>query len=517
MAYRICMLIDTQYLTNTKKLVCSYVDKSGDIKMKYFSMDNPMRYTTCSPNDPTRHPTYKSWDGKPVKLVETNYPDRYSVYEYLDSLSEETKEEIFGFNTPRIFFVDIETEIDPMTGAYSSPENPEGRIVSISVVFEDKIILMGLKSMSEEIRSRIEKNTNEYFKEDRYTLKYVKFSDEFDMLYKFFHEMVPKMPLITGWNFVDFDWKYLVNRARKVTKVIRGVTYTINPEESSPTKQLRKVNSSQGFRDNEGSFCEIPMHRMVFDYMRLYEATDTSIKVKESSSLDFVSSKLVGVDKIKYNGSLQKLYEDDFETFMYYNAVDSVLVQKIHEKKNYISITFAISSLAKIKLNDVISHTKSALASLAITEGVLRNRFRTLESIVLFKDENFSEQQASGITGGWVKEPVVGMNRWVACYDFASLYPTCQRQWFIAPETFVGVVSKDRKRAEYNGRVTELDLDKHVVCVNGCVFEKRDSPTLRMLLEVYNERKQAKGVMMSKKEELKKVQDEIQMLELEMV
>jgi hypothetical protein len=32
--------------------------------------------------------------------------------------------------------------------------------------------------------------------------------------------------------------------------------------------------------------------------MQLYEICDTSIKVKESSSLDFVSSKLVGVDKI---------------------------------------------------------------------------------------------------------------------------------------------------------------------------------------------------------------------------
>lgn len=76
---------------------------------------------------------------------------------------------------------------------------------------------------------------------------------------------------------------------------------------------------------------------MIFDYMQLYEICDTSIKVKESSSLDFVANKLSRW-KIKYNGPLQKLYEDDFETFMYYNAVDSVLAQKIHESRNYISI-----------------------------------------------------------------------------------------------------------------------------------------------------------------------------------
>lgn len=508
------MLIDTQYLINTKKLVCSYVDRTGEIKMKYFHMDNPMKYVTCSHDDPTRHPHYQSWDKKPVKLVETNYPDRYVVYEYLDSLSDEVKDEIFGFNTPRIFFVDIETEI---VDGFPDAETAPTRVLSISVVFGDKIILMGLRDMPEEMRARIEKNTNDYFGEERYTLKYVKFHSEFDLLYKFFHEMVPKMPLITGWNFVDYDWKYLVNRARKVTKQVNGRTLSIHPEESSPTKQLKKVNTSVGFGDDGGSYCEIPMHRMIFDYMRLYEAVDTSIKVKESSSLDFVSSKLVGVEKIKYTGSLQKLYENDFETFMYYNAVDSVLVQKIHEKKDYISIPFAISALAKIKLADVISHTKSALASLAITEGVLRNRFRQLENIVLFKDEDFSSQMATGIEGGWVKEPVVGMNRWVACYDFASLYPTCQRQWYISPETFVGLVNKNGTLVEYNGRVVELDKDLHVVCVNGCVFEKRDSPTLRMLLEVYKERKQAKGVMMSKKEEYKKVIDEIERLEGELV
>jgi hypothetical protein len=34
------MLVETQYLTNTKKLVVSYVDKSGDIKLKYYDWDN---------------------------------------------------------------------------------------------------------------------------------------------------------------------------------------------------------------------------------------------------------------------------------------------------------------------------------------------------------------------------------------------------------------------------------------------------------------------------------------------
>ena len=359
--------------------------------------------------------------------------------------------------------------------------------------------------MPDDMQERIKNNTNKYFEKfgSDYKFKYVKYDDEFDMLYAFFYKMIPKMPILTGWNFLNYDWAFLVNRSRKLSKWVNGKEFKIDPAVSSPLKRINKM---------WGTEFEVPAHRMIFDYMQLYEICDTSIKVKESSSLDFVSSKLVGVDKIKYTGSLQKLYEDDFETFMYYNAVDSVLVQKIHEARNYISIVFAISSLAQIRIVDVVSQMNGALASLAITEGVLRNRFREMDNIVLFKDER-GDADAT-IAGGWVKDPIVGMNQWVVVYDFASLYPTTQRQFFISPENFIGVQNEKNKGFCENGR--EIDKEKHVVCVNGVVFEKRLSPTLRMLEDVYADRKFNKKIMMDKKDELKAVMDEIKELEAEL-
>jgi DNA polymerase elongation subunit (family B) len=199
---------------------------------------------------------------------------------------------------------------------------------------------------------------------------------------------------------------------------------------------------------------------------------------------------------------------------MYYNAVDSVLVQRIHEARNYISIIYAISSLSQIKITDVISQINNALGSLAITEGVLRNRFRNDEQIVLFrgeKDEN--SDSAPALTGGWVKDPSVGMNRWVAIYDFASLYPTTQIQFFIACENFVGYQDKFRLTHCTNG--VEIDSAKHVVCVNGSVFLKRNSPTIQMLKDVYQDRKKAKKTMMQKKEEYNAIMMEIKKLEAE--
>jgi DNA polymerase elongation subunit (family B) len=505
------MLVETQYLTNSKKLVVSYVDKTGDIKLKYYNWDNPMKYVACDDTDDQKHPTYRSWDGKSVKQIEVNHPDRYATYEFLDALPESEKEEIFEFNLPKIFFIDIETEIVDGFPEAADVLDADGTVVkegaatqvlSISIVYDDKIILLGLKEMPEDMQKRITDNTNKYFEKfgGDYKFKYIKYDDEFDMLYAFFYKMIPKMPILTGWNFLNYDWLYLVNRSRKIFKNVNGKEYKIEPSVSSLTKRMNKM---------WGTNYETPAHRMIFDYMQLYEICDTSIKVKESSSLDFVANKLVGVEKIKYNGSLQKLYEDDFETFMYYNAVDSVLVQKIHEARNYISIIYAISSLAQIRIVDVVSQMNNALGSLAITEGVLRNRFRQQDNIVLFRDEKGDAE--STIAGGWVKDPVVGLNQWVVCYDFASLYPTTQRQFYIAPETFVGIQDEKDKSKCSNGR--QIDLNKHVVCINGVVFEKRSSPTLRMLEDVYADRKKNKKIMMAKKEELKEVLDEIKRLE----
>ena len=346
-----------------------------------------MKYVACEDTDLQRHPEFRSWDGKNVKQVDVNQPDRYAIYEFLDGLPESEKNEIFEFNLPKIYFIDIETEIvDGFPEAADikdqdgnvTKEGASTQVLSISIVYDDKIILLGLKDMPEDMQQRIKDNTNKYFEkfDTEYKFKYIKYDDEFDMLYAFFYKMTPKMPILTGWNFLKYDWLYLVNRSRKISKWVNGKEYKIDPAVSSLTKRMNKIWSTE---------FEVPAHRMIFDYMQLYEICDTSIKVKESSSLDFVSNKLVGVEKIKYNGSLQKLYEDDFETFMYYNAVDSVLVQKIHDARNYISIIYAISSLAQIRIIDVVSQMNNALGSLAITEGVLRNRFRKWITLFFFE------------------------------------------------------------------------------------------------------------------------------------
>jgi hypothetical protein len=179
------MLVETQYLSNSKRLVVSYVDKSGDIKLKYYNWDNPMKYITCEHTDPQRHPKYKSWDGKSVKQIEVNHPDRYAIYEFLDSLPQSERDEIFEFNLPKIYFIDIETEIIDGFPEASDIKDEQGnilkegastQILAISIVYDDKIILLGLKDMDDEMQERIKDKTNKYFEKygTVYKFKYVK-------------------------------------------------------------------------------------------------------------------------------------------------------------------------------------------------------------------------------------------------------------------------------------------------------------------------------------------------------
>jgi hypothetical protein len=102
------MLVETQYLTNTKKLVVSYVDKSGDIKLKYYDWDNQWSIFTCDDTDVQKHPKFKSWDNKSVKQIEINHPDGYMIYD-LDSCHRKKKMRYLNLTYLK-YFIDIETE-----------------------------------------------------------------------------------------------------------------------------------------------------------------------------------------------------------------------------------------------------------------------------------------------------------------------------------------------------------------------------------------------------------------------
>lgn len=502
------MLLDFEYTSKGGgKLIISEINKDGDIELTHHNWRNPQKYVPCTHNDPDKHSKYTTWDKKPVKLVSTNRPPRFSVYEYLDRLPTEEKDRLFGFQEPKTFFIDIETEI--LDSGFVEPIDATSKVLTIAIVRDKKVLVLGIKELTNSEISTIKKQVEEHFKDFGFeiTFKYMDFSTkqepEHEMLQYFFEVLVPKMPVITGWNFVSYDWTFLVNRYRNLG---------FKPETSSPTKNLFKVFNTD---------YELPTHRLVIDYMELYKKWDTSVKVKENNSLDWVSNQLLGTKKVSYTDeagidNLQDLYEKKYAKYVFYNIVDTILVELIHEKMQYINIAFSIANLAKIRLCDF--SYKNLNTTLVQTEGFLRNEFREKKNIVLCMDYDNTDDDS--IPGGYVKPPNKGMNEYVACFDFASLYPTTQIQFNIAPENFKGFVMKDNPtKANFDGVINDV-LEDDIICRNGAVFSREESVTVNFLKTTYASRKREKGNMnkeykkiAKEKEELKKLEEELTELE----
>ena len=474
----------------------SFVDKSGQIKLRYHSWPRPTKFIKCGDDDKEKSGRYICWGGESVKEIYSKYPNKYSIYDFLDNLPEDEKEEIYGYNEPDIFFIDIENEI---LDKKPEPHLAESAIQSISIVNKNKVLVIGTEPLTNEQIESIESDINMHFKkfETNYVFKYVYYKNEFDLLYNFFNKLVPKMPVITGWNVLSYDWTFLVARARKIG---------MDPSVASFTKKMNiPFNFNAAGKQN---YAEMPAHRIIVDYMELFTKWDQSVKVKESQSLDFASEKILGIKKINYEGDLKRLHREDYKKFVFYNAVDSCLVQRIHIKMKYVDILYGMSVLGKIKVKDAIS-------TLALTEGILREKLRDQKNIVLVRDEHvdeYGDTDSAGIKGGWVKEPVRGMATWTCCFDFASLYPTTMRQFNISADSYKGQQVKGKNYSIFNGRQIMIEPDD-IITLNGSVFKNEVGVVTQVMGEVYSDRKKWKKVMMEKHTELEKLKEELKKLE----
>ena len=169
------MLLDFEY--SKGKIILSEVDNNGDIKMSYYPWRKPKKYVSCSESDPEKHPKYRTWDRKPVKVTETTFPNRFSIYEFLDRLPDEDKDRIFSYKEPKIFFVDIETEI--LDSGFVQPIEANSKVLTIAIVHNTKTMVLGLKPLAQKEIERIKNNIEEHF--DKFDFfKVLEFEVEFN-------------------------------------------------------------------------------------------------------------------------------------------------------------------------------------------------------------------------------------------------------------------------------------------------------------------------------------------------
>lgn len=484
------MIVNYEYLNG--KLIVSYINPKGNLEFKNYNWNAPLEWYPCSDKDLQKSEFFHTWDNKPVKLGSCRYPSRYAIYEFFMKLPEQEKNDIFSFNQPKLFFCDIEVEI---TEGFPEAHIANNKVTAMCFIIGDKILLLGIQELSEKQVKQIETDINLYFKDynTKYTVEWVCFDTEYDMLEYFFNDLIKKIPVLTGWNFVSYDWVYLVTRARKIG---------INPNVASPTGKLLKPWKKNA-NIHKPSFEELPKHRFILDYMDIFDKWDTSIKIKESNALDFISGKLLGIKKLEYSGTLKELYEKDYYKYMLYNCVDTALVQQIHNKQRTFDIMLAISNLAKIPMED-------ALSAIRVTEGIFFEKYYE-KGIVMVKQKNVSTIISSDdveveveeeLAGGYVKYPTVGLKRWLTVFDFASLYPTTMMEFNIAPESFRGMKINDFT-AILNGVRYNIQPND-IVLLNGAVFKNENSETKKILGSIFANRKKNKnqGLDYKKQEQL---------------
>ena len=460
------MIIDIENKGSYLKV--SHFNEEGELAFMEVPIKEEDRFIweKCSPHDPKRDKEWTNWMGEAVKKTKTQKYNKYRMAQILIDSPEELTKPLWEYQTPRKYFVDIEVEITEDMAAALDTENARNRVLSIGIATDkNKIIVLGLDPLTSEQQASIYKKINSYFSRtgDEWSFKYKQFPSEYDMLYTFFKELGPRMPVITGWNWLGYDWPYLLNRAKRIG---------IDPKMISPGNYL--MGKSQ-----------LPMHLLMIDYLDIYKKWDRVIKIKESNRLDYVAEKAVGFKKIEYTGTLRDLYQSNFEDFIYYNAVDCALVHYIDAKLKTMQTFFKIAMISGVEVNRALSPVWS-------TEIMMLRKF--LDRKQVFTDERKEEVHVK-FAGGYVKEPAKGLHEWIACYDIASLYPNTMVQWGISPEV-------------YKGKNPDIPKETWTKTASGAYFGGEDeNPILRTIIkDLYSKRRKTKDRMLELQIEIDKLE-----------
>jgi DNA polymerase elongation subunit (family B) len=263
--------------------------------------------------------------------------------------------------------------------------------------------------------------------------------------------------MMTGWNFINYDWQYIVNRCKRLQIDLTDVAIT-------------------GSLDKKDSR---PLHMGILDYMQLYDKYDRSGHVKESNALAFVSGAVLdGISKINYSGSLQDLYENDFQKYVFYNVIDSVLVYYIDQKLRSMEVLLTLATITKMPLY-------KAASPVAITESLIARKLAEQDKRIGTEWDREDGKKDAKYAGAFVKEPITGYYSGVSAFDFASLYPSVMRQFNISPDSFIEIVPE----AEVKERRKDQDV---IVCQNGVVYSKEESVLKKILGDLYAQRKDYK-------------------------
>lgn len=345
--------------------------------------------------------------------------------------------------------LDIEVDFSPERG-YSDPSDPFNMITSITLHMNwlNKMVTLAVppKGLSWESASNIASKFS-----DTYIYK-----TEVEMLNDFL-DLIEDSDLITGWNSGGFDLPYLINRISLVMgkeEVRRFCLWNEKPV----SRVFEKYGKEQKTYDLVG--------RIHMDYMDIYRKF--TYEERHSYSLNAISEYELDKHKITYEGSLDKLYNEDFEKFIDYNRQDVQLLVELDEKLKLIALINELS-------HSTTTLIPNTLGQVAMTDQAIINRAHDMDLIVPNKNFSFDgeehEEDDESIAGAHVAHPKKGMQDWVGVIDINSLYPSTIRALNMGLETIVGQlrpILTDQYLAD-KMKIKNMTLPKAWESVFGCL------------------------------------------------
>lgn len=445
------MIID--YSQNKDSIDISYVDNNGRIDIETVFLENGYyKYVETDDLDPEAIPGLRSFKGSAIKKQPAKYFTGLNVNDFFSHHLKNDHPEIYSktssLNLPTPYSFDIETEITDEYG-YSTPELAQNRILSISVTNPDlKTILFVLKNdnvpdfanpeLDEvdrfEIDTVLKDAIGPYYNDDiKYAIKV--FDKESDMLKAFIDYINKYFHVLIGWNCLYFDWIYIQNRCKNLGIDIR---------KASPVNTLANEKSSV----NPALIIpvKVPKHRLILDYMSMFQGSLIYNNL-ESFALNNIADKILGLEKVSYTGNLRSLYNDNYNRFIAYALVDTILVMLIHKKTNLMGVHFFQSFYNEIPFLSLNQNP----VSMALIYKELRNR-----GLFLLESE-MHERYRRDYRGGYVKPPTKMEVKGMMGIDYNSLYPNSMISMFLSIEN---KLNDSIKTNELGRPINDFEMNK---------------------------------------------------------
>tara|TARA_R110000787_G_scaffold8924_9_gene30965 strand:- start:744 stop:2426 length:1683 start_codon:yes stop_codon:yes gene_type:complete len=267
---------------------------------------------------------------------------------------------------------------------------------------------------------------------------------EEELLLKFlerFREIDPD--IIVGWNSDYFDIPYLYYRMCNVLG--EDVARYLSP--------IGYVRETPWYKDQYIQIAGVES----LDYMRLHKKF--SWADEPSFKLDAIGEKYAGLNKIEYDGNLDKLFEEDPLKFIQYNFRDVEILKVLDEKLDYLSLVKNLAHKGKHNYSEVYANTKTQ-------DGAISAYLLSKKIIPPAKDRNPLSKK--NYAGGYLFCPKAGIYNYVFDEDLTSLYPSIIMTINIGKETMVGRIidADDRNNRLGLNDLKRRDPDEELIVEN---------------------------------------------------